>query len=359
MGISKICLNQITKSKNIAIIGHISPDADALGSMIALKRLIELNCENTKQKFNIDLFAENDGITDRYEPLLNGETLNNQTCDKYDLAISMDSARLARLGKYKDVFLSAKNSMNFDHHETNEKFAFYNITLANCSSTCELLYSLFCKDGTLKFTPDIACLLYSGIITDTNNLSQNIGKNTFNVISKLQTICAENNIDVSEIKNHFFKNNQPNQMKLLGRALASLSFAENGKIDMMTISQKDLKETNTTQQDIFGIVDHACTIKGVEIGALFIERKDGTYTVSLRSREEIDVGRIAKRLGGGGQKNMAAFETKANESLEDVKAKLLGACKEKLDTMKQKTNNVENFFSKSNFAKEYCKNFEK
>lgn len=342
---AKKSLYQMGTAQKIAIICHSKPDADAFSSMIALKRLIKKNFETEKYKINIDVFADTDEVSDKYAPLLNGENLNEQTAEKYDLAIAVDCANKSRLGKYEVVFDNAKDTLNIDHHQTNDKFAHNNIIKTHCSSTCEIVYLYYGKVAGLKISSDICSLLYSGIITDTNNLTQNLSSFTLEAVTELQQTCNQENVNLEKIRDHFFKNDTKEQLSLLGRALSSLSFCENGKIAMMKILKQDFAETNATKDDTLGIVDYACKLQGVEIGVLFIKQENNTYYVSLRSKGELDVSEIAKNMGGGGHKNIAAFATTENDNLTDIKTKLVGLCKTELEKQQNNDENIESLFA--------------
>ena len=342
---AKKSLVQLSTSNKIAIIAHIRPDADAFGSMIAMKRLIKKNFETELHKIDIDIFAETDEINERYAPILNGETLNQQNFDTYDLAVAVDCSDIERLGMFKNIFENAKDTLNIDHHETNSRFANNNIVKKHCSSTCEIIYLYYDKVVKLKFSPDIYSLIYAGIITDTNNLTQNLSSFTLKAVNEIQNKTSQENYNLEKLRDFFFKNDTKEQLTLLGKALNSLTFSENGKIAMMKLIKHDFAETNASQEDTLGIVDYACKLQGVDIGVLFIKQENNTYYVSLRSKGEIDVGEIAKNMGGGGHKNIAAFSTTEDDNLTDIKSKLINLCKQELEKNKIEELNIERLFS--------------
>lgn len=328
-------LKQISNAKRIAIIAHKFPDADAIGSTLALKRLIMQNLDNGKNQYKIDMFIDCDEFDDKYKPLIGSQKINEQRFRKYDLAIALDSSSIERLGKFDKIFKKASDTLNIDHHKTNTKFAKNNIVACKCSSTCELLHVLFLKSQNWKCTPDIYSLLYSGIITDTNNLTQNIGINTLNTVTDITYRGLADNVNLEQIRDHFFKSNTPEQLSLLTRALDSINFHCNGQIATMKINKTDFAETNTSQDDTLGIVDYATRLQGIKIGILFIKQEDNSYYVSLRSKEGIDVGSIAKAMNGGGHQNIAAFSTTPKQSLTEVKDELFDLCKKEIKRNKK------------------------
>lgn len=338
------CLNQIQNASHIAIITHQNADADALGSSIALKRLIKKNFETDDQKIDIDIFTESNEIAEQLKIMTKDEPINQQNFRRYDLAIALDCSDRKRLGAFDSIFKHSKTTLNIDHHETNDKFAKNNIVAPKCSSTCEIIYQLFVKVNHFTYSSDILSLLYSGIITDTNNLVQNIGTNTLKVVSDIMQHCQTNNVDLNTVRDYFFKNDKKERLSLLSRALESISFSPNEKIAMMKIVKQDFADTNTTVEDTIGIVNYAVNLQGVEVGIIFIKQDDNSYYVSLRSKSKVDVGKIAKEMNGGGHETVAAFMTKPEESLTDVKAKLISLCSKQLDVQEQNNVPIEDVF---------------
>lgn len=321
------CIKQITKSTTIAIITHINADADAFSSIVALKRLIKKQYDTDFQHIHIDLFTDTKEIPELYSPLIKNVPLNSPRFKRYDLAIALDSPTMDRLGRYKRIFRRAKDTLLFDHHETCDKFARNNIVFKT-SSTCEMLYSIFILKRNWKASPELIRLLYAGIITDTNNLTQNVNVGTHKVLADMMQRDALEPLNLDIIRNYFFKSSSKEKMSLLQRALESLMFYENDRIAMMKIVKQDLYETDCKQEDTLGIVDYAISMKGVDIGVIFIKQEDNSYYVSLRSKNDINVGEIAQSLGGGGHLNIAAFQSK--ESLTEIKSNLISRCREQL-----------------------------
>ena len=333
------CIADIKASKTIAIITHTIPDADALCSAIALKKIIRQNQNENSEPKQIDILVDADEIGERNLAIVKGIELNVQHCDDYDLVISVDCASLSRMGKYSELFQKAKNTINIDHHVTNDNFALNNIVLIT-SSTCEGLY-LLAKSPNAHIGDDVCKLIYSGIITDTNNLTQGtITVNTHKVIAEI----IGRKINVEALNDYFFKNNTKNKAFLLKQALDSLTFIAGDRIAFMKLTKQDLAECEATFDDTLGIVNHGIEIKGVDIAILAIKQEDNSYYVSLRGKNNISVANIAKAMGGGGHETVAAFQYSG--LLSDMKDQLLKACKEELSN--HPVEDVENIFYNSN-----------
>ena len=312
----------IKKAKTIAIITHTMPDADALASSAALFKLIKLNMEKIAPKI-VDVLVDTKEINDVNQAIINGIQINKKHAKVYDLAIAIDCASLPRLGKYAKVFSAALSTVNIDHHATNTNFAQNNLVLKT-SSACEALY-VFAKMQKLEISDDICKLVYSGIITDTNNLTQG----TITVEThKMITEFAERNIDIQAINDHFFKNNTKSKTFLLKKALDNLAFMFDDRMTFMKLTKQDIADCNASYEDTYGIVDFGINIKGVELAVLAIKQADNSYYVSLRGKNNIHVANIAKEFKGGGHEKIAAFQFKGY--LSDLRQKLFDACQKEL-----------------------------
>ncbi len=317
------CISDIKNSKSIAIMCHTVPDADALASMVALKKLIKQNFTDENSPKQIDLFVDADEISELNSAIINGVELNNQHLDSYELAISLDCSSLSRLGKYAELFKNTQNTINIDHHITNEKFADNNLVFVT-SSTCEALYRI-AKIYNMEISDEVCKLVYSGIITDTNNLTQGtITVNTHKIITEM----VQRKINLDALNEHFFKNNTKSKAFLLKQALDSLTFYAGDRIAFMKLTKQDIADCNATVEDTYGIVNHGIEIKGVDISILAIKQEDNSYQVSLRSKGDVSVSEIATKMGGGGHEQVAAFHYEG--LLADLKEKLIHLCREEL-----------------------------
>lgn len=320
----KQCLLDIQNSNRIAIITHTMPDADALASAVALKKLIKLNLLEENEQKQIDIFVDADEINEVNSAIIKGVETNIQNCETYDLAISVDCASLARMGKYAELYSNTPKTVNIDHHMTNEQFGQNNLILPRTSSTCEALYIL-AKIKDFHISDDVCNLIYSGIITDTNNLTHGtITVQTHKIITEM----VERNINIEALNDHFFKNNTKSKAYLLKQALSSLTFFAGDRIAFMKLTKQDLAECDATNEDTMGIVNHGIEIKGVDIAIIAIKQEDNSYYVSLRSKGSVNVANVAQQLGGGGHEHMAAFQY--DGLMADLKEQLIKACKTEL-----------------------------
>ena len=318
------CMNALKNSKNIAIFCHTLPDADALGSAVALKKLIRQYVATEDDPKQVDIFVDAEDISEVNAAIIKNVQINVQNCEKYDISIAVDCASLSRMGKYAELFIQAPQTIQFDHHSTNDEYAQNNLVVKKASSTCEVLHIL-AQSQRYDLTEDILKLIYAGIITDTNNLTQGvITVRTHKIISDM----IQKGVNVEALNDHFFKNNTKSKAYLLKQALDSLTFYAGERIAFMKLTKQDLAECDATFEDTMGIVNQGIEIKGVDIAVLAIKQEDNSYYVSLRGKNNVNVAQVAIELGGGGSDKVAAF--RYNGLLADLKDQLIKSCKTEL-----------------------------
>lgn len=309
-------LEAIKKSENIAIVTHIRPDADALGSSSALKLALEALGKKA------DIFCDSD-IATTYNFIKYACLVNKPKLSLYDTYISLDCADEGRLGKYATNFKKCANSINIDHHITNTNFANVNF-VREVSSTGEILYYVINQLG-VELNTDIANSLYAAISSDTGCFQHN---NTTANVHRIVAHLMEYEINISIANYYLFKRRTLEQVQLLQLALKNLKFFENNRIALIYLREEDFKACNIKNPTTDGLVDIAINIENVEVGILISEIKPNLFSCSLRRKDKVDVSEIAKVFGGGGH----AFAAGCNifGTYKSVTKKLIKACKEPL-----------------------------
>ncbi len=281
----------LKRAKNIAIVSHIRPDGDAVGSGFALCLALKNAGKNAYM-----LCEEEPPARLKILPGMDYVTQLPVSADAIDLFVSVDSADLARLGVYAAQFAAFKGeTLNIDHHVSNPHFAKINYVQAESTATCEIMPEIF-KEAGLEITKPIADLLAMGLLTDSGNFShKDVSAKTFAVASLLRGCGA----DMCDIGYEMFVRQTKARALLYTRVLNKMRFALNDKLVFLTVSLKDFEETATDKSQTEGFVDFPISIDGVEVSASVMEVKPNQYKVSLRSRK-VNVNAVAERFGGGG-----------------------------------------------------------
>ena len=315
-------LNAVNNSNSICLISHQNPDGDTCGSALALYRALKLYGKE-------QVYIYCDGTFRSSLLVLEGIDKYNATqVDNCDMAIACDCAEYDRMGIYLNLFNKAKYRVNIDHHKTNSRYGNINYIEAGVSATCEVMYKIIkALDGKKPCLDNVvAKLLYSGLVTDSGGFTfSSVSKQTHEVASKL----IEYDFSASDICEHFLKSVSMNVFKLRMRVLSNAKFFEDGKIGMIFFTQEDFNATETSAEDTEGTINYIRDINGVEVAVAITQTKqNNSYKVSIRTSDAVDASRIAGVFGGGGHKN--ASGCRVSGFFEDVKDKLLKACRDEL-----------------------------
>lgn len=307
--------NIINESKNILVLGHKSPDGDAVGSCLAMY-LALLQLDKEADVMLID-------YSDMFKFLPGASKIKETSNKEYDLVITLDCATLERVEQSEDFFGKAKHTINIDHHPTNEGFAEYNYVDRGGPATCQTLYKFFLEEGIIIDKRIGECLI-AGIITDTNGFRNNTTNSiTFDIASHLYKL----GVNISKTYINALATRTKTQFALTNLATTRLEFFYDDRVSFTYITLKDEKKVNAKTGDHEGIVDVGRTIEGVDISIFLHESKEG-FKVSLRSNTKYDVSKVALKFGGGGHKQAAGCLIA--KPLEEAKKILLKEIKELL-----------------------------
>lgn len=313
MGLTEIA-GAIDSARHIMLVAHIQPDGDTLGSCFALKVMLE--------KLRKDVFICCDGeMPSRYQELLPEDVLLSpqNVKEAADLAIAVDCADSARLGKCLKPFKNAKTTANIDHHITNDGYAQINY-VAEASSVGEIIFELMQICG---IEPDekSAQYLYIAISTDTGNFTySNTNRKCLSYVAEMVEL-----FDLRDTADVLFRRRSLIATQLIGRALSRLEIFEGGKIAFVTLLESDMKELGAHSSDCESIVDFAREIEETQAAVFFRELPHGVK-ISFRSKGRIDVGVVAALYGGGGHAGASGCQTsgKVDEVKKSVLEKLKG-----------------------------------
>ena len=297
----------IEKSNNICIIGHVAPDGDCIGSVMALYEFINATYDKNvyvgfdgKIPYNLVKYVKDELILSDFE-------------DKnFDLTVVLDCSDKERLGKYECIIDNSYKTICIDHHKTNTRFADFNIIDPNISSTGELLFHIL-KNGNKKINLKMAEYIYIAIITDTGKFSySSTSRETHNVASELMDI----GVDISKIDNEIYNSKPFNIVKAYIQCISNIDFYYNHQLGIAKITDDIIKNNGIDMNDIEGVVEFIREVNEIEVSCVLKEYDKDETKVSLRSKKYIDVAEISKKYGGGGHKNAAGFQI--NKGLSDV-----------------------------------------
>ena len=303
---------QLNEANSIALISHLDPDGDNLGSLTALsKSLLNLG----KKVYPIEF----DKIPENLKFLPNLDLLSENTDINIDMIICLDCANYERLGNIDELFNKARYRINIDHHQSNEFYGDVNIVKKGYSSTCELVFDVI-NEVNLPIDEEISMSLLTGISTDTGRFLYSA--TTADTLAKASKL-VENGADMMKI-NELIYQSKKFEAQLLENEILSKTEIYKDYVAIGFVMTDQLNKYNVEISDIDSVINTFRDTDKIKISVLIKQQTENEYKVSFRSKGSIDVGLIAKNLGGGGHKNAAAtritgdFETVSNKIKEEI-----------------------------------------
>lgn len=287
----------ISRSSTFSLLTHVSPDGDTLGSALAMHILLKSMGKTS------EVVCE-DPVPHIYGFLPCADVVKlPQDAVGYECAIAMDCADAQRFKRSVFIFRGARLTMTMDHHFTNRGYADTNFIRGGASATSELVYDVY-KALDKPITNDAAICLYTGIVTDTGNLTySNTTPNSIRIVAEL----LENGLNITEVNRKIYRTVPFQKTRVQGFALSNMQLEYDGRIGIATLTVAQMEAFGASSEDCEGVVDMVRDVESVRVAVFIREGRDGTYKVSLRSKECADVGKIAKRFGGGGHAGAAGY----------------------------------------------------
>jgi phosphoesterase RecJ-like protein len=300
------------KANNIVISTHIIPDADGIGSEIALclalrslgKNVVCVNEEPLLERYkyldpeNVVISVEDFGVI-----FLNSEI---------DLFIVTDTNSLNRIGdKVKALAKKSTELLFIDHHPCPKELLAIHCIDTTKAATGELMGTLI-NSLNVEFTVNMALPLYTAILIDTSSFRYpTVTGNTHRLIANLMDV----GVAPPHAYNMIYGTKKLSYMKLLGKVLTSAHTTKDEKIGWLILSEDKLEKFNVDSEDTHAFINYLLVLDNIKVAVMF--REIGKeIKVSLRSNGGVDVGVMAHALGGGGHDHSAATLIKGD--LEEV-----------------------------------------
>lgn len=312
----------IASHDSFAVISHVSPDGDTVGSALALCRMLRAMGKTADPVCDC-------AVPEIYRFLPGWEEVKTSAqLPRREATIAVDCADKGRMGAAADLFDAAADTLEIDHHETNTGYAALDY-IHGCSAAAGLV--LWQTARTLGWPMDdetVKCL-FTAILTDTGGFAySNTGSEAFAAAAEM---LGEHKVDVAEINRLVYRTVPLAKTKLLGRAIEKSRLYCNNRIAVSSLTLADRYEFGALGGDFDGIVEHLRDISTVEIAIFVRETVDG-QKASLRSEGELDVSAISAAFGGGGHRNAAGLTSKT--PIDELTAELTRLACELLEDKK-------------------------
>jgi phosphoesterase RecJ-like protein len=307
----------IPRHKTCLLLTHVSPDGDALGSLLGLALGLEA--------IGIRSFPVcADPVPLIYRFLPGADRISAELPAQLPmLAVAVDADGIARVGKFGADLERVCTIIDIDHHATEKAFGQVQWVDPRAAASGEMVYRLLQAMGA-SLNSDIATCLYTAILTDTGRFCySNTSPRALSISAQLVRAGAS----PPRIYREIYESKSFSASRLLGLALGRLNQVADGRVTFSTLTQEDFRSAGSTPEETEGIIDHLRAVRQAQAAALFVELPDGAIRVSLRSQNKTDVGDVALRFGGGGHVNAAGCTVSGpmREAQERVLAALVEA----------------------------------
>lgn len=316
-------IGRLLNADNILILCHKNPDGDTLGSAGALYWALK-SVNKTAAVFC------SDAIHERYS-YMQLELFRGQFTPAYIVAVDIAGQQL--FGEAASQY-AERVDLCIDHHGSNSGFASAMLLDPTASATCELIYEVIVAMG-VEITTTIANCLYTGVSTDTGCFKfANTTARTHRVAARLIDLGAEINF----LNDLLFENKTKKRIAVEQLALSTLEYHFDGQCALICLTKDQLAEIGADETDLEGVTSLPRSIEGVLVGITMRQQPEGSYKISVRTKEGLNACEIAKGLGGGGHKQAAGCEIIGG--LENAKAAILGETKRVMEQTAEKEENA-------------------
>lgn len=299
----------------VTILCHVRPDADTIGSGLALGQAL--------RRLGADVEVSFPGQTPLPDILqaLPGVDLLVPADDVvgHDTVVAVDAATLGRLACLASHLVDASCSIVIDHHVSNTGFGTIDFVDAGADCTTALVLKVIDRLG-VDVDVDIATCLYAGLITDTGSFKW-ARPASLTVAARL----LEAGVDGARWSRILIDSHPFGWLKMVEKALATATLvpdAFDGQGLVHAVITTDAAD-GLGWAELESVIDVVRTVAEAEVAAVFKEGTPDEWTVSLRSKSTVDVVPIAQSYGGGGHHRAAGYSVSG--SAAQVVARLLDA----------------------------------
>jgi len=279
--------------ERFVVSSHARPDGDSIGSALAMAYALRF-LGKTVRVVNSDRapapFLALPGVA----AIEVAATVDGD----FDASVIMECSDLGRTGV---TGLDRGLVINIDHHPGNTGYGDLRWFDPSASACAEMVYTIIEALG-VPMTIEIATHLYVAILTDTGSFHySNITPRTFDIAGRL--IAA--GVDPVRVARQVYDSNNLGRLRLFGAVLNGMRIDSSGRVAVLYLDHGMARDAGATYDDTDGLINMPLTVKDIQ-AVVFFKQSDGDdYRVSMRSKDRIDVGAVAKLYGGGGHKNAA------------------------------------------------------
>jgi phosphoesterase RecJ-like protein len=314
----------LTSGRPVLLLAHVSPDADALGSALAVGIALE--------RLGVDVvvsYGDVPFVLPRVLRTLPGQHLlvSPASIDDRPVVVSFDVSAIERLGSLTERARDAELLVAVDHHASYTGFGRISIVDVAAPATAVLALEMVDRLG-VELDSEIATPIYAGLVTDTGSFKYAATTAaTHEVAARLLRTGLRHDL----VARHIYDDEPFGALRLLGAALdrSVLEADAAGGLGLVwtVVTQDDRGAFDLPLDAVERVIDVLRIATEAEVACVIKQDDTGAWRVSMRSKGRIDVSEVAMSLGGGGHRFAAGFTGAGGpvEVLHGVRAALASA----------------------------------
>ncbi len=297
----------LSRYEKFIISTHESPDADGIGAELAFHELLQALGKKS-------LILNSDPLPDTLEFLdidreihiIDGEDYVPHDIDEH-AQIVLDTNDFDNIDHLQHPQDRVRDIFIIDHHEGGDSDKFEtNFIRAEASSTSEIIYEIISYYNR-PLTFKSAQAIYTGMLFDTGSFRY---PKTTPQTYRIAAHCVELGANPFRIYEHLYESNSLSSFALRSHILSTMEVLENGRMIAMKLTPEMLRKTGASFSEGEPVINVPLTVKGVVASILVKQDIVGPVKVSMRTKGDIDVARLAMDMGGGGHKNAAGYKSR-------------------------------------------------
>jgi phosphoesterase RecJ-like protein len=307
----------IDEADVVSLACHVTPDGDALGSVLALHHVLV-----AAGKRSIASFPSPFRVAPHYRDLPGLELLTRpeEFPTAPELMVTFDCGSMDRLGSLRPAAEAARELIVVDHHVSNDRYGTINVIDPAAAASGVLVRRLIDRLG-LELNDPAAVCLYAALICDTGRFQyETTCPDVFALAGELVTY----DVPVSRLSRQLFEEHRFAYLQLLAEAVANAELVREQSFVWAAVTQDMLARHDVSLEEVEGLIDIIRRTAEADVACVLKEEENGTVKVSLRSVGAADVRHVAAAHGGGGHRFAAGFTSEAGiaETVERIRAAL-------------------------------------
>ena len=307
-------IEAINAAQKIGVVGHVRPDGDALGSIIAVALGARSVGKDAVASFGLPFV-----VGDEFRVLDQRVLVHpSEFPTDLDLAIVCDTGVSDRIGSVGPAVSSAKRVLVIDHHVTPGTIGDVHVVDPAAAATTQLVYEFLQRLGWVISKP-IAEALYVGLVTDTGRFQYS---STTPAVHRMAAELLAAGVEPAPIGQALYEESPFGYFSVISRVLGGARLDAEAGLVWAVLRQQDISDAGIGWESADQLIDLVRLAREAGVACLLKEIQPGVLKGSLRSRGEVDVAAIAATFGGGGHRNAAGFTSEL--TVDDTIDRILG-----------------------------------